>query len=412
MRGRTNITQRTGPTVIGGIVKDYSVSDEGRINAGDFVELVHRTNSYEGFGDISEFNGLAEFDDCFVAKYNLSTASGYSIGLFSYEDGKYVLKKVISSNTSINICKVGSNEFAAMDKEPGSDAYILKVYYVIGNDLMLKSSLRIDNSYLSGASIQFYNSRIIIYALRSQYYIYCLVIKNEDELEIIANKSKTTSYSGSKLDKINGAAFYFETQHSAPSTNYYYRVVRYLYDEDEDDILIDSYSILTHTSNEYESKCIAFNDKIVGLIHGNNICLIDIEERNHKDVLPSKAGLSRFNQVTRYSSEGMTIATDSSNTVVVKYDDDTNDLIFSNIVSMPFAAPTASIRMRGFIVCDNERVTDYYNNSFIEYNYNKNENYLQPGGSSKIVKKYSNKIDGVAKSSGNPGDEIEVYVPS
>ena len=87
MRGRTNITQRTGPSVIGNLVTQKQVTGS-KIEVGDFVEFT---------GDTSAWESLAgPFNYTYSGKFNVN--SNYN-GIF------YQFMKIFVFYFGINMSK-------------------------------------------------------------------------------------------------------------------------------------------------------------------------------------------------------------------------------------------------------------------------------------------------------------------
>ena len=69
MRGRTNVTQRSGPVVIGNLVTRKQVTGS-RINMGDFVEFTGDTSAWESLS--------GPFNYQYSKSFEITTLSGHA----------------------------------------------------------------------------------------------------------------------------------------------------------------------------------------------------------------------------------------------------------------------------------------------------------------------------------------------
>lgn len=427
MRGRTNITQRSGTVPVNGDIKEFEVAEGNEINIGDFVSYKVKTSTsklFDAYGSITfwEYLGGNYYafilnNSLYLLKYENETVNV----VFIYND--YIVKAFSVLQDGSLICCV--------EKSP----YVIRLR-VNGDELIFLNSAGSDANGVNSPNYCFVyeNNFCVIYSSSGSIYSYFYNLDESFNINYISYTSSKLQYSNISRSVCNfaniGKDVYFMWAGGTSSTAQHYwflnklrvdfenntsstgsiytNIIEYkkykggfltplifndkyyviIYEPDnyssteETKILI--YNINSNTKTEQLLKNLGFNYTSRGLI-GIQSKIFD----NNKFALlfDMQVAILEFNEdvsEVNLISNILTIDARNSSGIILK-----NDLSFSLI--MPGSSGTISQ----------------------ELNCNESYNFLSQFLDKSFVTNYdgSSLSIGFAKTKGSPGDIIQVYVP-
>lgn len=466
MRGRTNIVQRTGPTVIGNVVTRKQVTGD-RINIGDFVEFTGNTSNWESLSGPFTFRYSKSFEivtgsvfgefyihsisgQCKLIVCNatgiikITTLSGIDFGT-TYADIDDVCcetsgsSKIIyvTRNNKVYVFNIDSNYTMtynrtinvtfpshsggrtnsvigvrggyifcrSMVSSPANDNYIIKMNLdgstVVSEYSFLVSLVVERRSYISG-------DYIFIFPMSNTSVTYQRIIFNWKTGNLVVQEegSNVLLYTEfSHLGKIVNKGNYFFLVGWPYNDTYgvsIYLTIFYI-DGNGKINVVDNYSYYMPY----------FNSHFTNSNRGNFDIFVEENNGTYRIIISQAArGRGSSNYVFNRTIFFHLLTFDSNNNAIVSLD---MEEFYWNAETLILMEPENLFLFKN---------NDTYNLLFTHSNFGDdsdnylcrtkiivNNNTIIQSESLDLVKKYESVINGVAKTGGNAGQEISVYVP-
>lgn len=416
MRGRTNITQRKAPYINGDVIQ--ATVDSSTIYTGDFVE--YRTAT--AIEDAS-FSGNAN-NSRFIHHKDFMT--------------NYLLV--------LNITTVGNN-----------------VYFEIWNKV---SKLRVDRlSFPSTSGNVFFdiigNEIILCFGYAGTYNVYCIAFENS-HLVIKDSKSFTIDsnvFLGiSKLDSSHFVILSTKYNVGNIITSVFGYSLNQIGELDEETVL--STSLINPPSGVYNEVLYLADKKVGFVLYGIGYGVVDFDilysatllQFNTSNIQGDIIKISNYSVIEVRSSsvaylyyynlindefssyqfnpkildssslnvfiirldDNLALLSSKKDHVVIYFDESTKEIYVSNILNIGIATDSLFLIKMAFID-SNENIKGYnmnVDNKVINASYSQSDNELSVGLDTNYVKPYAGgKAIGFAKTSGNVGNVVSIYVP-
>lgn len=443
MRGRTNVTQRSGSAPVNGDIKECVVETGNTISVGDFVSYVPATDVYDVSDDGSLLSNMTpvKFGSYFLY---LSNNKLYA---FSLVNGIMVLSQKYDSYVLTEMAIYDSYVFCIARLGTGSANYtysIIKLKFENGSFEKI-NEVELTGSYVWGISINSNYSYVIAIGFEnrkrgttSNYdsYFHAEVFNIEDmsNVEGFSEVSLGSKYvfALANVDCSNNKIYAFcsgNTSYSPTLTTYCVEVV---IDIDFTGKTIDVNFVIS-TPYGFNSGFDSNSVIPVG-IFGSKICYIykysntelrylvfDIESlsfSSNKTLISKRSGYlfkgSNYDGffILNYYSNDTSVSSPKNTFASIKFDIDTGELVFIGSLGNVFNEIQAS----GLIIYDNYII---YEIGLISSSGTKERKLIISQDGTEIqqdvdknrVRSYSGSSIGFAKTGGSAGETIQVYVP-
>lgn len=459
MRGRTNVTQRPGPVVIGNLVTRKQVTG-GRINMGDFVEFTGDTSTWENISGPFNYQYSKSFKIMEINEGN--TVIDVIFGVFYINATNSQCRLMVCNKDGIKrITNLSGISFEGVDPYP-KDVYIDEnTLYVTFNAAAtytrtIDGKVYVFNYNSSNYSIT-YNRTISVtlptYSGSNKYYL--IGVRDNYIYGYARNNSSSSNHHILRMN-INGSTtvndYSFTSADFASYTNRIYNVLisdNYIFffgsDSDYDRIIFNysdsSLVIQSVSSSDQNGTQYCANGALVK--HGDYFYLVGRRPNNDAGIcvfyLDSNMNVHVID-VLYLSSDGTAIPFailveggndndyriiacycgsghlscylinfNSNNSKITLYE---RKLLYINGIPLTFCETLMLFDASNIYNVFFTRSTGSVLNNYLgRTKFVVNNNQIVQAESLDLVKPYANTINGVAKTGGNIGQEISIYIP-
>lgn len=429
MRGRTNITQRSGTVPVNGDIKEFEVAEGNEINVGDFVSyktVENVSKLFDAYGEITfwEYLGNNYYafilnNSLYLLKYENSTVNV----VYIYND--YIIKAFSVLQDGSLICCVENSP------------YVIRLGFN-GNELIFLNSAGSDASGVNSPNYCFVyeNNFCVIYSGSSTVYSYFYKLDESFNINYISYTSSNLEYSRISRGICNfaniGKDVYFMWAGGTSSTAQQYWFLNKL-SVDFENNTSSTESIYTNIIDYKKYKRnfltpLLFNDKYYVIIYepesstsGYNeetkILIYNINSNTKTEQLLKNLGFNYTSggligiQSKIFDNNKFALLFDMQ-VAILEFNEDVSEVnLISNIL-------TIDVRNSIGIILKNDLsfsliMPGSSGTISQEVNCNESYNFLSQFLDKSFVTSYdgSSLSIGFAKTSGNPGDIIQVYVP-
>lgn len=448
MRGRTNITQRSGTVPVNGDIKEFTVADGEKINIGDFVTSIYGPSTYLDLPSNFRFDYGSDMfsigNNKVVAFYGkniciLDTQNGIVVekvigGEFHSVGGSYDYSSVFKMDNShfvIAYKKTSSAkelyfDIITLDIENNTATFETKNYVTNLSLYPRYSRCVVNNNFIfvpfSGTISSTFHSYLVWFDLGSNDFGFCEIIQGENYYSIYNEDCQIVFGDNNEI-------YIFTNGYKSNYSNYV-DVVKFTFNYVEKELVLNGmYNILTNRAHYY------FVHGSVCYIGNNNFAVstlsktIEIVKVNDSISLLNSISLKNYDSLLFSFKDKLVILQNDSSSYLVNlvYVIDKNDLIgvteisfntfnFVKIYFIKSSSGTLRFSYFGFVELEDSIVMFGLSNGSNSATYRcckciVDGNNLSGFDSINYVKSYNGNSLGFAKTSGTSGETIQVYVP-
>lgn len=442
MRGRTNILGGGGGAVVNGQIKDFKVADGNNISVGDFVTMISGPASYYDVQNYS-FDLFGESKVFKISNSKCALFYGVNIMILDLSNG-IVLDKIISGTFHTvrkqNVYQIDSNHFAILYNESSTSISVdvVEVDYENNTSSFDTKIYNYEESVAGYSDIYYFainvGNIIFLPYSKSSSKIFSIIWIDVNSGEFgrcdVSNSSNVDYFlnNGCLVNGEEGFLYVFSTGLNNTSPKSVYVSKLYFSSEEKSLTLLGQYSIYTEKVHKYirlgGTVCYLGNNNFA-LSTSTGIEILKIEDNitQLNFIQGIRSGLI-FNYDDYLLLFEQTLTSGTGHNQIVYYGViSINDITTFNSIELqqfsfvdifvPYAPDTYTLGLldfeNKFIVYGFSRSSSSTPARFVECKL-ENENIVGMD-SENYVTSYNGKALGFAKTGGNAGDTIKVYVP-